>query len=118
MSADILPFRQARLPERQHSPERRLCLPGDMMITCFNATAGLWCAWPVDTVDDDGVPVMVATRTGHRIAAERVSCEPLSFGLAAADHEDVAFRALRWRTWQAYDDALTAFAAINTAGRR
>lgn len=116
MTADILPFRLAKATAALPAPDRR-CVPGDIVVTCFNATIGLWCAWPVDTVDDDGIVVMVSDRNGRRIAVERVSCD-LSFGLAAVDHDDLAFRALRWRTWPNWGAALTSFAEINAVAVR
>ena len=116
MSADILPFRPAKAASAQPAPDRR-CVPGDIIVTCINATVGLWCAWPVEALDDDGIVVMVSDRNGRRIAVERVSCD-LSFGLSAAEHDDLAFRALRWRTWPDWGSALTAFAGINAVAVR
>ena len=112
MSAEILPFPPVRAQAAAPSPDRP-CVPGDIIVTCINATIGLWCAWPVAAIDDDGVVVMVQARDGRKIAAERLSCEPVTFGLAAADHEDLGFRALCWRTWTDFADALQAFAAIS-----
>lgn len=117
MSADILPFPPVRAKSAPPVPDRR-CVPGDIIVTCINATYGLWCAWPVAAVDDDGVVVTVQARDGRRIAAERLSCEPVTFGLAAADHEDLGFRALCWQTWSDFTEALTAFAAISKVAPR
>lgn len=119
MTADVLPFvrpGQCRSPNPQSSgPQssgRRRLAPGDMVVACFNASMGLWCAWPVQGVDDDGVVVSVRARGGQVLAVERVTCGSDVYGLAAADHPGAAFEALRWATWPDALAALEAFAAI------
>lgn len=114
MSAEILTF-PARPAPVEPAPFERSCAPGDMVVTCINATIGLWCAWPVGEVDDDGVVIAVFTRDGRRIGVDRVNCRPTVFGLRAADHQPGPFAALRWRTWLEPGDALLDFAAISTS---
>lgn len=114
MSADILAF---PAPPRPVEPVtgKHGCAPGDMVVTCINATIGLWCAWPVAEVDDDGVVIAVFTRDGRRIGVDRVNCQPTVYGLRAGEHQDSAFAAMRWRTWPEPGDALLDFAAISTS---
>lgn len=111
MSAEILPFpaRPAPVPP---VPAPGACAVGDMVVTCINATVGLWCAWPVAEVDGDGVVIAVSARDGRRIGVDRVNCQPTVYGLRAADHQPAAFAAMRWRTWREPGDALLDFAEI------
>lgn len=111
MSADILPF-PGRAAPVQPVAGKRQCAPGDMVVTCINATIGLWCAWPVAEVDDDGVVTAVFDRAGRRIGVDRVNCDPTVYGLRAADHQPIAFASLRWRTWSEPGAAMVDFAAI------
>lgn len=60
MTADIVEFpaRPAGEPVRV----RRVAAEGDIVVLCLNATVGLWAAWPVAAVDDDGVVMGVTYR--------------------------------------------------------
>lgn len=97
-----------RFPIKATEPPKRL-QAGDLLVTCFNATVGLWCAWPVAAVDDDGVPMGVRLRNGKVLAADRVSCRPEAFGFRRAEHAEGCFERLAWRIWPSADDALAAF---------
>lgn len=103
MSGEVIHF-PAKTPE----PPKHLT-EGDLLVTCFNATMGLWCAWPVAAVDDDGVPMGVRLRSGKVLAADRVSCRPEAYGFRRGDHGDGCFERLAWRTWPSSDAALVAF---------
>lgn len=85
---------------------------GDIVVTCVNATHGLWCAWPVALVDDDGVVLAVSTQAGKVIGVDRMNCATTVLGLAARDHEPTAFARLRWKTWAGLDFAAEAFARV------
>lgn len=111
MSADILPF-PARAAPVEPAAGKRQCAPGDIVVTCINATIGLWCAWPVAEVDDDGVVIAVFDRAGRRIGVDRVNCDPTVYGLRAVDHQPGAFAAMRWRTWSEPSAAVLDFAGI------
>jgi hypothetical protein len=111
MSADILMFPGRADPVMPDG--KRACSPGDIVVTCINATIGLWCAWPVAEVDDDGVVIAVSRRDGRRIGVDRVNCQPTVYGLRAVDHQAVAFAGMRWRTWPDHGAALVDFAAIS-----
>lgn len=111
MSADILPF-PARAAPVEPAAGKRQCAPGDIVVTCINATIGLWCAWPVAEVDDDGVVIAVFDRAGRRIGVDRVNCDPTVYGLRAVDHQPGAFSAMRWRTWSEAASAVADFAAF------
>lgn len=87
---------------------------GDIVVVCFNATLPIWCAFPVAAVDDDGVVIAVATRTGRVVCASRVSCEPTVYGVRAAHHDSEGFASLRWKTWGDPAEAVAAFSAIGT----
>lgn len=114
MSADVLPFPVSpRLHDEAARPRFQV---GDMVVTCINATLGLWCAWPVAVVDDDGVVLGVFTRAGKVLGVDRVNCIPDVYGFKAKDHQAGAFASLRWRTWREVGDALLEFAAIGSAG--
>ena len=110
MTADILAFPAppAPVPPARITP----CGPGDMVLTCINARIGLWCAWPVALVDDDGVVLAVSTRDGRKIGVDRLNCDPSVFALRESDHEPQAFAGMRWRTWQDVGAALIEFAEI------
>lgn len=105
MSAEILTF---PVP----AATRLRAAAGDIVVACLNAAVGLWCAWPVADVDDDGVVTAVFTRDGRRIGADRVNCQPTVYGLRAADHQPLAFAGMRWRTWPEAGAAMLDFAAI------
>jgi hypothetical protein len=111
VTAEILNF-PARPGPVPPVAEPGACSVGDVVVTCINATVGLWCAWPVAEVDDDGVVIAVFTRDGRRIGVDRVNCQPTVYGLRAEDHQAAAFAAMRWRTWREPGDALLDFAAI------
>lgn len=111
MSAEILSF-PARAAPVEPCAGKGACAAGDIVVTCINATVGLWCAWPVAEVDDDGVVIAVFTRDGRRVGVDRVNCEPTVYGLRAADHQPGAFAAMRWRTWREPGPALLDFAGI------
>lgn len=103
MSAEVI-----RFPARQAEARKPLAV-GDLLVTCFNATLGLWCAWPVAAVDDDGVPMGVRLKNGKVLAADRVSCRAEAFGFRQGDHADGCFERLAWHTWPSSDAALEAF---------
>jgi hypothetical protein len=111
MSAEVIPFPSS---PRLHEPveARPRLARGDMVLTCINATLGLWCAWPVEAVDDDGVVIAVSTRAGKVLGAERVNCLPDVYGFRASDHRASDFAALRWKTWPQAAEAVVTFAAI------
>lgn len=115
MSAEILNFpgRPAPIPPALAAGA---CAVGDIVVTCINATIGLWCAWPVAAVDDDGVVIAVFAREGRRIGVDRVNCQPTVYGLRAADHQPGPFAAMRWRTWPDHGAALLDFAGIGLNG--
>lgn len=105
MSADILSF-----PARASAEVgRRALMPGDLLVTCFNATVGLWSAWPVAAVDSDGVPMGVRLKDGRVMAADRVSCRTEAYGFRRADHAEGAFERLAYRTWRTAEAALADF---------
>jgi len=113
MTADVLPFPS---PARSVIDQTRPRLAsGDIVVMCVNATLGLWCAWPVAVVDDDGVVIGVHTRPGRMIGADRVNCQATAYGFAAKDHDPEAFLAKRWATWTDPADAVLAFAKIGVA---
>lgn len=116
MTAEILSFPGRPDPVRPVAGPTA-CSAGDMVVTCINATVGLWCAWPVAEVDDDGVVIAVSARDGRRIGVDRVNCQPTVYGLRAVDHQPGAFAAMRWRTWRDPADALLDFAEIGAGAR-
>lgn len=105
MSADILKF---PTPASRVAGRSGL-MPGDLIVSCFNASIGLWCAWPVEAVDDDGVPMGVRLKNGRVMAAGRVSCAVDVYGFRRADHADGAFERLAYRTWPTAEAALADF---------
>ncbi len=111
MSAEILSFPGRPAPVAPDG--RTACARGDMVVTCINATIGLWCAWPVADVDDDGVVIAVLARDGRRLGVDRVNCQPTVYGLRAVDHHEAAFAGMRWRTWLDHAQALLDFAGIS-----
>lgn len=113
MTADIVSFpaRPAGAPIRV----RPVAQPGDMVVLCLNATVGLWAAWPVAVVDDDGVVLGVSSRAGKMFGLDRLNCSPDVLVFRAADHEAEAFAAMRWRTWSAAGEAKPDFAVIARA---
>lgn len=113
MSATVLPFPPVVSKSVPASEPVRPFVPGDLVVLCINATLGLWAAWPVAVVDDDGVVLGVTTPDGRMIGADRVNCDPTCFGVAADDHEPEPFAALRFHTWRDIGDALATFAAIS-----
>lgn len=110
MTAQIVPFPVS--PRLHDEAARPKFQTGDMVLTCINATLGLWCAWPVAVADDDGVVIGVFTRAGKMLGVDRVNCLPDVYGFRARDHQAGAFASLRWRTWREAGEALVAFAAI------
>lgn len=110
MTADIVSF-----PARSASePVSMRCVAAkdDIVVICLNAVIGLWAAWPVAVVDDDGVVLGVTSRAGKMFGVDRMNCSPQVLAFRAIDHEPEAFAALRWRTWMDQGDALLAFAEI------
>lgn len=110
MTADIVSF-PAR-PAGEPVCMRRVAAVGDIVVFCLNAVIGLWAAWPVAVVDDDGVVLGVTSRAGKMFGVDRMNCSPQVLAFRAADHEPEAFAALRWKTWMDQGDALIAFAEI------
>lgn len=110
MTADIVEFpaRPAGEPVRV----RRVAAKGDIVVICLNATVGLWAAWPVAVIDDDGVVIGVTSRAGKMFGVDRLNCATEVLAFRAADHNPEAFAALRWRTWSDPAEALLAFAEI------
>lgn len=113
MSAEVLAFPVS--PRSTDARVRPRLRPGDMVVTCINAGLGLWCAWPVALVDDDGVVLGVFTRSEKLLGVDRVSCSPDVYGFVAQDHEPEGFGDLRWRTWPKAEAAVAAFARIGVA---
>lgn len=113
MTADIVSFpaRPAGEPVRV----RRTAGLGDIVVLCLNAVVGLWAAWPVAVVDDDGVVIGVTSRAGKMFGVDRLNCSAQVMAFRAADHESEAFAALRWRTWRDPSEAVLAFARIARA---
>jgi hypothetical protein len=108
MSADILNF-----PGRAaDAAGRRALTPGDLLVTCVNATMGLWSAWPVCAVDSDGVAMGVRLKDGTTMAAARVSCRPETYGFRRADHAEGPFERLAYRTWRSSEAALADFGGL------
>lgn len=105
MSAEIVPFR----PPSKAAPIPPRLEAGDLLVTCFNATVGLWCAWPVHSVDRDGVAMGVGLRNGDVMAADRVAARGEAYGFRRADYPAGALDALCWKTWP---DAASALAAV------
>lgn len=110
MSAEILAFPAA--PRLTYDGPRRRLQMGDIIVTCINSTLGLWCAWPVAMVDDDGVVIGVLNPAGKMMGVDRVNCLPDVYGFEAEDHRAGDFAALRWKTWRDVGDVLLAFARI------
>ncbi len=110
MTAEIVDFpsRPAGEPVRV----RRVAAAGDIVVLCLNATVGLWAAWPVAVVDDDGVVLGVTSRAGKMLGVDRMNCSPDVLAFRAADHDPEAFAALRWRTWMDQGEAVIAFTEI------
>lgn len=115
MSADVIPF---AAPERVKQP--RPAKVGDLAVCCVNVALGLWCAWPISEVDDDGWPALFLVKTGGRVAAERVS-GPERTVYHRADFIGAdglllpGFEALRWRTWSSFEAAAEAFGELRGA---
>ena len=110
MSADVLAFPVS--PRVSDTSARPRLAEGDIIVTCVNANLGLWCAWPVSVVDDDGVVLGVFNPTGKLLGVDRLNCCPEVYGFKARDHKAGAFADLRWRTWRAAGEALIAFAEV------
>lgn len=112
MTAEIVSFptRPAGEPVRV----RRVADVGDIVVVCLNATVGLWAAWPVAVVDDDGVVLGVTSRAGKMLGVDRLNCAPEVLAFRATDHDPEAFAAIRWRTWGDMGAAIIAFAEIAT----
>lgn len=111
MTADILTF-----PTRAKSDGVGRLEPGDLLVTCFNATVGLWCAWPVACVDRDGVPMGVTLRNGDVMAADRVNARAEAYGFRRSEHVARAFDGLFWRTWATAEEACAAVVAAALDG--
>ena len=108
MTDEIVSF-----PARQDNlPRPEACAAGDLVLVCINAKIGLWAAWPVALVDDDGVVVAVRSPPGKVLCVHRLACDPSMFGLRAADHIAWAFRDMAHKTWRDCESALLAFKAI------
>lgn len=101
MSAEVIQF-PAKTPE----PPKHL-KEGDLLVTCFNATVGLWCAWPVAAVDDDGAPMGVRLKNGRVMAVERVSCSREVYGFRRACH-DADEPEMAYCIWPSAEAALAA----------
>lgn len=114
MTAEILPFPVAA-PPVEPGPSPALS-PGDIVVCCVNPVLGLWCAWPVDVVDDDGVVIAVRSPAGKRLGIDRLNCDPIVYGFQARDHEPAAFAGLRWKVWTDPAVAVLAFAAVGIGG--
>lgn len=84
-------------------------MPGDLLVTCINASIGLWCAWPVAAVDSDGVAMGVRLKDGATKATGRISCRPETYGFRRVDHAEGAFERLAYRTWPTAEAALADF---------
>ena len=110
MTGDIVNF-PAR-PAGEPVCMRRVAVSGDIVVFCLNDVIGLWAAWPVAVVDDDGVVLGVTSRAGKMFGIDRMNCSPQVLGFRAVDHEPEAFAALRWRTWMDESAARSAFAEI------
>ena len=113
MTADIVSFPPR--PAGEPVSVRHTAAVGDIVVLCLNATLGLWGAWPVGVVDDDGVVLGVRTKAGKLIGVDRLNCAKDVLCFRAADHQAEPFAALRWRTWSEPGEALLAFAEIATA---
>lgn len=114
MTAEIVSF-PAR-PAGEAVRVRPVAGQGDIVVLCLNAVVGLWAAWPVAVVDDDGVVIGVTSRAGKMFGVDRLNCTPEVLAFRAADHEPEAFAALRWRTWTDPAEAVLAFAKIARPG--
>ena len=110
MSAEVLAFPVS--PRFSDTSARPRLAVGDMIVTCVNANLGLWCAWPVDVIDDDGVVLGVRTPAGKLLGVDRLNCCPEVYGFKARDHQAAPFAALRWQTWRDAGDATLTFALI------
>ncbi|WP_426036469.1 hypothetical protein [Brevundimonas sp. DC300-4] len=106
MSADVIAF-----PSPPVGPVKGF-VAGDLILTCVNATLGLWCAWPVHSVDDDGCCCAVVTRHGQVIAIERVSSRAERFGFRRVDHRPLPFVMHAWRTFTDPAVAVLALAQV------
>lgn len=106
MTAQILNF-----PARRSGGGVSRLEPGDLLVTCFNAALGLWCAWPVHSVDRDGVPMGVRLRNGDLMAADRVNARGEALGFRRGNHPATAFEALYWKTWDSADAAMAEIVA-------
>ena len=113
MTADIVSFpaRPAGEPVRV----RRVADVGDIVVICLNATVGLWAAWPVAVVDDDGVVLGVTSKAGKLFGVDRLNCAADVLAFRAADHQAEPFAAMRWRTWPDPGEAMLAFIEIAAA---
>lgn len=112
MTADIVNF-PAR-PAGEPVCMRRVAAKGDIVVFCLDARVGLWAAWPIAAVDDDGVAASITSRAGKVFAIHRLKCSAEVLTFRAADHEPAGFSAIRWRTWFATFEAKAAFAVIAT----
>lgn len=110
MTGDVVPFPVS--PRLTDDRPRPWLKAGDMVVTCINDTLGLWCAWPVAIVDDDGVVIGIRDPAGRLKGADRVNCRAHVYGFVAEDHQAEPFRALRWKTWRTSGEAVEAFAEI------
>nr|WP_314525459.1 hypothetical protein [uncultured Brevundimonas sp.] len=110
MTADIVSF-PAR-PASEPVYMRRVAAVGDIVVFCLNAAIGLWAAWPVAVVDDDGVVLGVTSRAGKMFGVDRMNCSPEVLAFRAVDHDPEAFAAIRWRTWSDIGAVNVAFAEI------
>ena len=110
MSGEVVPFPAA--PRLVEAAARPRLSPGDMVVTCINDTLGLWCAWPVALVDDDGVVLATRNAAGRLIGIDRLNCRADVYGFRAADHRRSPFLDLRWKTWGDPAAAVLAFAEI------
>ena len=113
MSAEVVAFPVS--PRSTDAAVRPRLRAGDRVVTCINAGLGLWCAWPVALIDDDGAVLGVSTRSGKLLGVDRVNCAPDVYGFAARDHQTAGFEDLRWRTWPKAEAAVAAFARIGVA---
>lgn len=113
MSAEVTPFPADRArPPLAAAPQR--CAPCDLIVICVSVSVGLWCAFPVVAVDDDGWPVAVLAPHGQTVGIERVSATTERAVFPMADYADrtTMYQAMAHRTWRSLREAAADFAAL------
>ena len=114
MSAEVLPFPtplRAMPGGSPHGPSR----VGDLVILCLNTTIGLWSAWPIAAVDDDGFVMGVTAPNGATKCIGRLCANPECYRIAADGIAALRFATLCWKTWPTSQAALAEFAAAEKA---